>query len=249
MKPFPKQPGVIYLDRQRLDFFGSNMVTNIVHLDFPINVIKDLEVAEKDELSIIIKAFIEFYKIIPSSVVLVLSPNIYFENNLPLSQENPPEAEIQNFLDNIPFENIESKVFREQSQAKIIATNKDLCEEIKNAFEKQGFIVEAVIPEFVLGKYIPFKNSMDLETCRLILEKFDSFKPENLLTKQVLLPSEQTTPEDFRTKSKNNLKLIILIVIFLSLFGVLSYMLIKTTLTKSSVPKFSFTSEKLYKTT
>lgn len=233
----PKQLGVIFLDRQKLDFYGSNITANLIRLDFPPNIIKDLEIVKRNELNILIKAFIEFHKITPSHLILVLSENICFEKNLEPAQEELLLPEVQIFLGTIPFENIASRMFQLKSKTKIIATNRDLYEGVKNAFENQGFTVKIAIPDFVLRKSNDLKESIDIETCRLIISKFDSYKQNSLINHQDILSPKKDQQDKSSLKRKVSLTLLTLLLVFLSLLSILVFMGVKTFTTKSTTLK------------
>ena len=57
MKSSKKPISIAYIDRQGLDFFGSNITDKLIHLDFPLNIVSNIEILKRDELNILIKAF------------------------------------------------------------------------------------------------------------------------------------------------------------------------------------------------
>lgn len=236
MKSSGEQIGVIFLDREKLDFYGSNITHNVVRLDFPPNIVKDLEVISKDELNILIKNFIDFYKIVPANLILVLSANIYFEKNLQLAQRDLLVPEMEEFLDNIPFKNTASRIFPLASSTKIIAANRDFYGSVKNAFENHGFTIKTVIPEFVARKYADFKGSMDIATYRSIIDKFDSYRKEVMINHQEASRPKQDK-QGKSSASKISPTLIVLLGVFILFIGILIFMLVKTLNMKPTVSK------------
>ncbi len=238
MKTSQKAISVIYLDKQRLDYYGGNISDKIIHLDFPPNIIKNQEIVKKDELKILIKAFIDFYKILPAKAVIILSKNICFEKVITTNPDNPISIEVQKFVDTVPFENICYKLFDLEAKAKkIVAVNKDLIEGIKAAFEKHKFLIETVVPEFTIGKEVSLKNTFDQETARLTLERHDNLKANNLLDQQTVLPLQNDVKSPNDEKSGNRSSLIFLVPVFLVLLTILFFLYQKNLSQSSSTLK------------
>lgn len=227
-----KQQAVIYLDRNKFYFFGSNILDRILTLDISPKVISDLEVRNKDELSILIKTFIEFYKIIPAKIILVLSESTYFVKDLAMDQDIDIDPSIQKFIDLLPFENISNKPYKSDSGMKIIATNMDLCQAIINIFAKLGFSIEAVIPELIIGKDQNLKNIIDINTAKLVLERFDSWKQNNLFSEQQAKYIDHY--QENRTEEQKKTNLYVLLPIFFLLIAVLVILLLTQQLSSTA---------------
>ncbi|OGF99721.1 hypothetical protein A2Y99_01995 [Candidatus Gottesmanbacteria bacterium RBG_13_37_7] len=229
MKTTVNTLSVLYLDRQRLDFFGGNITDKIVHLDFPPNTLKDLEVVNIDELNILIKAFIDFYKILPSRVIIIISKNAYFEKEIQKKENADLALETKLYLNSVPFENIISSSIAFENGFKIIAFNRNLLYSLKTALEKYGFIVEVALPDIVFGKDIMQKNGLDMEIGRLMLQKYAAYKMHNLFSikeeHQIDSSPNRETEEKKEIKPKEKSKTIFLLPVFFILLSIMAYML------------------------
>ncbi|OGH10289.1 MAG: hypothetical protein A2857_02485 [Candidatus Levybacteria bacterium RIFCSPHIGHO2_01_FULL_36_15] len=178
-----KQKGVIYLSKDKLDVYINNS-QRILRLLFNNDIVKDLEVIDKEKFYVLIKAFIETNKIPPSEAVIILSRDLIFERDLPTQETEGPQGweEIQKYLDTVPFETIGIKLLKQEKTTKVIATNRDFYRVIKEGFEKQGFTVNIIIPVLVLGtnNRLETTTSLDLETGKFILRKLDSIKMNSM---------------------------------------------------------------------
>ncbi|MCL4338332.1 LytR C-terminal domain-containing protein [Patescibacteria group bacterium] len=231
MKPAKQRPAIVYLNRQQLIFFGST-ITSPIKLDIPETVVHNMEIINRDEFNILIKAFIEFYKIMPSRLIVVISHDIYFEKDFPHLKENVVSDNMQQFLDMIPFENIASRLYHLETISKIIAGNKEVYSSIKMAFEAKGFAIEAIIPEFILEKYIDMKNGINAEVFKSMIDKFDYFKAENMSdTKEEIVPKQSLESKPTDNQENPNKNLPFLIGLFAILVIALLILLLKSSST------------------
>lgn len=226
MAPQPKEQAIIYLERNKLHFFGSNIQDRIATCDVPQTIIRDLEIIAKDQFFILIKNFIDYFKITPAKLVIVLADAIYYQKDLVQLPDADVNNNIDKFLNFIPFENTVSKTYRSGSGMKVIAVNQDLYQIVMDAFIKQGFTVEAVIPEFITGKSPNFRNTVDIITFRMILEKFDSWRENSLLSQQHLYEAEVHQEKQKIKEIKPKSSLIYLLPAFVILLAVLGYLVI-----------------------
>ena len=141
---------------------------------------------------------------------------------------NPPqETEIQNFLANVPFEDVLAKVIKTDKLELLVAVNKDIISSIIDPFVKKGFILEAVVPCFLYGQNINITNGLTVDAVRTILRKPELLKAANLLTdhQEIRQPAEvsQTSSQNERGKEKKpqNIRQFILIGVFVVLIIVL----------------------------
>lgn len=221
-----KKKGVILLDRNKFDYYGDNL-PNILRYNFSLEIARDLEIINKEQLNIQIKSFIETNKISPSIITIVLSRDICFEKDLTDPQKPEEGTEVQNFLDSIPFENTSVKLQKLEKGYKVIVANKDFYEAIKTAFEKLGFVVNSVVPGFILEKEIGSKKDLDPELSRYLINKSELIKKESLLGNIDNLSSNQKQNKN-QAKKPVNIRLIILVGTFTFLIIVLIIVFIKS---------------------
>lgn len=215
-----KQPAIIFLDANKLDFYGSNL-SSVVRLVFPKNVVSDMEVINEQNLGIFIKSFVDTYKIIPSNILIVLSPSVLFEKNFQGVLDKQQETEVlKKFLDNVPFTNTNTKVEKTQNGYKIIATNRNLYQDVKNAFEKLGFHIDSVVSYYVFN-LSPSVNGLDVKTALSLLKKIGIAKQNSLLSDDASKASTSLESNTPNTGKKQKIRLYLLAAIFGMLFVVL----------------------------
>ena len=208
--------GIIYLNKNGFALFDDK-TKGVFQFNFKSEVAKDLEVISIDQLKLQIKSFVESNKITPSGLIMVISQSMLFEKDFALLPKEQLEIEIQKFLDNIPFEHVSSKTFQYEKGYRVVAANSHFFESIKNAFEALGFIVVTVMPSVAFGN---IAESLNLETIKIILNKFVALKQYNFL------PTSQNDSiearDDKTNNEKNKQKNLIAIGIFVLLIVILS---------------------------
>ncbi len=233
---------IIYIDKSRFDYYSLGSPTAL-SLIFPLDTVKDLEIINPPSLNTQIKSFMDQNKITPTPLIIILSENIIFSEDFPQGQVEQQKTEIQKFLDTIPFEKVNSKVFKLEKGTKVVATNQEYYDTIQKAFEKLGSITLAVIPALVLGN-INTQNGLDTPTLQSIIEKFELFKQYSLLIPQNSSGKNQEGKTSSLLSPKN-LRLTILLALFLILILILFALVFLTLLKKPQPPKPSVVSPTL----
>lgn len=247
-----EHPIIIFLDRVGFIIYQDTL-TNVWQFPFSGDCVQNLDVINRESLVNSIGSFIQTNKVIPSTVILILSDSVMFQKDLApkvpnpeaqvnaqenLSSQSQPqdkpnieldykdeqEKEIKNFLDSVPFEEILAKVI---NNARIVATNKDLLEDIIFPFKKIGCDVNGIVPAFMYQQYIDFSQGLNPDTARIILQQLDLLKVGNMLTDQqpmVTVETQQDISESHQEEPKEkpkNVRQLILIVAFVFLIIVL----------------------------
>ena len=226
-----KQTGIIYLRANGFDFYGDKMV-NSVRFDFPVTTVKDLEVVNKGEIQQSIGACIEKNQILTANSIIVASESICFQKDFIDIPPDKQESQTREFLENIPFEQINTKTFPIEGGNKIVVVNQELYESIKTAFENKGFLVEAVTPSLVLGTALGnTENGLSPEAITLLFDKYNFLKENSFPIDEKKTVTIQKISEE-KGKKVINKKLIILIALFVVLLGVLGYMIFDTFIKK-----------------
>lgn len=247
-------PVVLLLDRSGFSLFQGTLV-NILKFPFTADIVANSEVINKDQLFTLVSAFIDKNKIYPSIIIVLLADSIVYEKDLskitpktqPVAINNPIpnsnqktldlvnreqqlKTEIQNFLQNIPFEDILAKVIKTDTLVRLVAVNKDLIFSATDPFIKKGFLVEAIVPCFLYGQTVNFTNGLTPDVARLVLRRQELLKVANLLTDQEQINISQNAYENEKEKEKEKkhkgTRKYILIAVFAVLLVILGILLI-----------------------
>ena len=222
-------PIILFLDRSGFSVFQDTMA-DIAKFNFTPDIVANLDVVNKEQFSTLITTFIQINKIVPSSLALVLSDNIIYEKDIQAlnseTQENidkEHKEEIQEFLEDIPFEEVLAKVIK-IGVPRIVAVNKDLVMTIADVFVNKGSVLEAIIPSFMYGETVNFAAGLTQNNIQAILEGSEILKTGNLLTDQQRITSVQglETEQKEKEKKPQNLRLYILVGIFVTLLVILA---------------------------
>lgn len=199
-----QRSGIIFLHRDSFQVY-SPYLASIIEFRFVPEIIRDLDVVNKDLLENLIKLFITNGKIPPGNMMIVIADNAAFIKDFvspppqPGQPPTPPpnvsdELKVQadKFIEHVPFENVVSKTFPWNNGIRAFAVNQELYEDIKNAFEKNGFTVDMVIPGFLLGN-ISASPTIDAGLASTLPDKIAGLRQNNLLTR--VLPEESEPQE------------------------------------------------------
>lgn len=209
-----KQTGVFYLERGKASFFTQSNL-NGYYAQIPIDTVNDMEIVNEEKMTLLIKRFLEANKVNIGTVIIVLSLDYTYESDFDDDTSEKLMERLKNFQDVVPFENVDSKIIKQDKKWKVICVSKDLCEKLRRVFEKISISVLGVISYSQLRTTFP-EMSNKFEP-KIVLEKADSIKLSGFINQeQKNTVSEQTD----RAKAKNG-NLPILIVVLVSLFAIL----------------------------
>lgn len=209
---------IFYLNRQQLIVAGVQLITPL-KLDFPVNIVTDIDIIDLESYERLITNFLAQSKIISSDVLLVISPEVYYQKNITLPVD-PVERQnqINLFLETIPFKNLIYKDYSIGNQPQIIALNKNFYEPLVRIIEKNGINISAIIPFFVLEdlnlaltEYLP-------KEVKTIFQKFKQITIYSLITGQDI---DKITSTQIRRPKEDNTRAYILLAVFCLLFVVL----------------------------
>lgn len=195
---------VLLLVRDRFYLYDGSAV---LALEFPPNIVHDVDVKSRDGLNDLITLFIQNNKLVPAQLFFVLSEAVCFSKDFPIA--NPAdamknEAEIKEFIDAIPFSSVVSKAYNTPTTTRVVGSNQDLIDTIFSAFENKGFGISALVPANI---FPDFGTVTDLspETAQKILDKKDAVvaasmvgertvKEQQLATSQTAVPKNKLLP-------------------------------------------------------
>ena len=197
--------GVLFIDSNRIDVFNS-LKNTVISLDFPQEIIKYSEILDREKLHLQLKSFIETNKIPPSSLIVILAKNILYQKDLVKDQETREQQELQaqDFVDNVPFEAVGSKIVPLEKGIRVIAANADLYESIMSTFQQAGFSIQSLLPVTLFG------DEIQIERLTTESEKIFSAKSESLRKYSLVSDSGNFVAgkEEEVIKKKNNTMII-----------------------------------------
>jgi len=100
---------VVFIDRNRLQFYGSGL-SSILTFDIPATIVRDLDVVNRDAFYTLVNQWLKQNNIGGRELLFVLAPDMYFEKLLVTKGESEQETEILHFYDSVPFEELTTKV-------------------------------------------------------------------------------------------------------------------------------------------
>jgi hypothetical protein len=203
--------GILFIDSNRIDV--SNSVKNtVVSLDFPQDVIRYSEILDREKLHAQIKALIETNKLVPSSLIVVLAKNILFQKDFVKDQETQEQQDLQahDFIDNVPFESVGSKIVPLEKGIRVIAANADLYESVMSTFQQAGFSIQSLLPVTLFGDEIQIER-LTTESEKIFSQKSESLRKYSLISETGNFVAGK---EEEVIKKKNNTMIIASIGMF-----------------------------------
>lgn len=195
--------GIIYLQRDKFEIY-SPYLPNIIEFRFVPEIVRDFDLINRELLENLIKVFLANNKIPPSGLVVVVADSASFIKDFVSPLTPPPTApgqpptppptledlhnQANKYLEHIPFEQVASKVFPLAAGVRAYATNQELYEGLKSILEKQGFIIQSVLPGFVFGPNLSNRPNIDGASIAAILQKVNTVQGYNLLKEVVAMP-------------------------------------------------------------
>lgn len=231
-------PVILSIDRGGFSLYQDTLI-NIPRFNFTPDIVRDLDVINEGKLITLITTFIQINKIIPSNLGIILSDTVTYVKDL--GESLVPQENIQNFLENIPFEEVIAKVIKIDRQARAVAVNKNLVMAIASVFTSKGCMLEAIIPSFLYGSAANFASGLTPGNIRVVLESSEIAKIGNLLTdqqKEVFPQNPEEKPKEISNKNEEkpqHRRQYVLIGIFIVLLVILAVVYLSSKDSASSV--------------
>lgn len=212
-----KSEALFYIDKNKGTFLTNAPKSKPIELDIPKSALSHLEIVSAEKLTEFIQEFLKNKKIEPMNIYILLGKNSIFEKNISDVPPGEHHSEIQKFLDIVPFEEILSREFKAQKKEKIIAANKNFCQEIADIFNEEGFSVSAITAVSILEDAIPKpKEKFELPA---LFSKTDIIKKYALFSST--LKNQEKVYNNSMSFSFKNTRLVILTSIFAVLLIIL----------------------------
>lgn len=211
---------IFYLDRQKLIIAGTKLASPVT-LEFPANIVYDIDISDPESFDLLLARFFEQSKIPSSDILMVISPEVYYEKNIALSTDPAQrQSQIDQFLEAVPFKNLTIKDYSIANQPKLIAINKNFYEPIIRFIKRNGYNVSAILPFFILENfqlkltdYLP-KEVKDIYQKYKILEPFSLFSTQDI---------DKMVATIGHHPKEDNSRALILLIVFCFLFVVLLF--------------------------
>lgn len=170
--------GILFLDRDRLNIYLPDKKT-IITFEFKPEIVRDLEILNREQFYLELKSFIENNKLSPCSLIIILSKNTLFEKDFVAGQGSEEEQKIQaqQFIESVPFEPVASKSIISDKGFRVIVSNEDLFETVSAVFKEIGFTVSVVLPVSLFGDNI---TTLNTDSIRVFYQRADSVKKYSL---------------------------------------------------------------------
>ncbi len=230
MENTKKQNAIFYIDLGQGFFLGSN-ARGTLQVDFPADTFADGDLIDKEKFLQRLQEFIQTNKIEPCPLIVIYSKSISFEKEF---EENTvsekSEAEIAEFIELVPFEDVLSKIYKLNNKKRAIAFNRELFENVNYGFEREKFTVVSAVPYSVLEVMISeLADNLDLN---ILLNKFEEMKQYNFENDIEPLKDNNSKTE---TKTNNKKRVYLLLGVFGILAVVLGFLIITTILTPTKI--------------
>lgn len=240
-----RQKAVLYLLPNGFYYFQEQL-SSVLSVAIPKEVLSDLEVKDVEKFSALLQTFVSSYKLSPSSIAIILSPWMVFEEDIQASPATDASVkkdnflvtpvvnhtselqegvsqDVEHFLSLVPFENVLSRVFPAQKGVKVIAANEDVVRILGETFFQFGSEISSVVPYFAIPGLSFETSGFSIEYASLALSRFESLKQFTLLNQAVAKPKEESASvaEKPISQKKESKRLFVLIGLFVILIGAL----------------------------
>jgi hypothetical protein len=225
---------IFYLDRQKLIIAGTQLAVPLT-LDFPASIVLDIDIIDIESFDLLLGNFLEQSQIAVSDVLLVVSPEVYYEKDTSLSLD-PTERQnqIDLFSETIPFKHL---IFKDYSLGtpRLIALNKNFYEPAIKLIEKKGFNIFTIIPFFVLGHFnLKLENYQPAEV-KEIFKKIKLLDPLSIISSQDI--DKMVTTQIHKPKEDSKRTYILLAVFCFLFVSLLAFVLLGPRLLRPGAKK------------
>lgn len=207
--------GILFLDRDKLDIYFPDKKT-LITFEFRPESVRDLEILNREQFYAELKSFIENNKLLPCSLLIILSKNTLFEKDFVKGQGSDEEQKTQatKFIESVPFEPVASKIITSDKGFRVIVSNEDFFESVSTVFKELGFVVGLVLPVSLFGDNITALND---DSIKLFFQRAESVKNYSLASEDATV----TQTKEATIKKKKNYYMIALAVGMLVISGLL----------------------------
>jgi hypothetical protein len=191
-KDIKKPPAVFYLGRFQGIYLPQT--GQPVTIPFPPEIVRDMDVVNRDTLCDYFKATAQQLQLMPSTVTILLADEILFVKQIETTEPKAKEEEIQAFVDSVPFEDPALTKMPAPPKTIVAVSSREYFEAFEEAFNAVDSSVDMIIPAFVMAKEVNLAQSIDANTLMLALRKAPSYRQYNLFQKEADVLPHAATP-------------------------------------------------------
>ncbi len=172
---------LIYVENNKLTYFIPGM-EHPVTMAFPTAGISFMEVLDKELVYNQIQTFAVSNKLSPCEVTVVLGNEVVFQKVIRKTQQEQKGDMIEEFLTNVPFDNVAHIKYETADTTYVLATNEELFTTVRRGFEKLGFSVDAVIPvALIANANVPPGSLVTVQIASFILASLETVRQFNFI--------------------------------------------------------------------
>lgn len=214
-----KQNILIWFSKDGYSFFVEG-AKSILTFAFTQDFIRYADIFDQNRFLDQLNKFLVQNKIENVNASFIVDQSVAVENYFVKNNEKV----VQDFLDNIPYEEVISKVSERGDSMYAVGFNGSFFSLLASTLDKHGGTIEIVLPYIVLPE-----TKLTLENAETILKKSYTLKNESFITtnaNNTQLTNSTTIDNSEKHKEKSTLPY--LIPIFVILIGVLVYLIVTT---------------------
>lgn len=210
---------IIWFTKDGFVFFIEGL-PSLLTFAFTPDTVKYLDVLDEIKFLAQLEAFLVQNKIDSVAAYFIVDQNASIENYFVKNNEKV----LTDFLENIPYEDVISKISEKGDSMHAIGFNGAFYQLLNSALDKHNSLIEAVLPYILMPE-----TKLTLQNGLTILKKATSLRTESMVTRSSAPQSENSTPllvtaQKDASQSKSTLPY--LIPVFVILVGVLIYLIV-----------------------
>lgn len=211
---------VILLTKSTLQMIAHNE-TVVTKNPLPTTIISNMEVINKDALYQLVTDWLKTRTYVNSEIIWLLGEELCFEHMITSTDPDKIDSEIVQFLDTVPFEEVQSKTYIAGPIRQLTAVNKILIQAFIQAFSLHGYDTRAVVPV----RLVSSSDELTLDIARLAYKKENELDKNSLFAMSPSQPVVSQTPKTVTEKPKSQLPLLLAVfLILLAILGIVIYL-------------------------
>ena len=228
-----KKTSLILIDKNRLWIFSA-MTGEVLNLDLPTTVMKDMEVLNHELFIKQFESFISVHNLTGSRVVIVMAESLLFNKDFSGIEELKRQEAIDIFVANVPFDSIAQTTVRQDKKVTVIVANRDLIVLIKNSLEKHKCDSTLALPATVFSN-LNVAAGLNQQLAQTMISQAEELKAYNLMEPAFVPNSSHSITTDAVSDKSHPQRLPLLLGTFGGLISLLIGVAVVTN-SQSTVP-------------
>lgn len=210
----PKKPQAVMLLGRFQGVYLSQTMTQPVTIPFPPEIVRDMDVVDRDALTDFLKAMTEQMQLAPSELILLLADDVLFVKQFPTADIKSREKEMQDFVDSVPFEDPAVTKMPAPPNTVVAVSSREYFEAFEDAFKKLKFAVALILPAFVMAKEVNLAQTVDVNTLSTAMHRAPAYHQYNLFQKEEELLPHTPSPLITKEAPKDKTRLYVMLGVF-----------------------------------